>query len=57
MRRLYGALLLALAGCATSRPVPPLLRPPNLDSLERVAQLPAYLVPPPAQASVKQVAA
>jgi hypothetical protein len=55
--RHFGLLLGLLTSCATSCSVPPLLRPPNLDSLERVAQLPPYLVPPPAQASAKQAAA
>lgn len=45
-----------VSGCSATRPqVPPLLRPPNPDSLQQLARLPAYLVPPPAQASAKQV--
>lgn len=44
-----------LAGCAVlERPSPPPPRPVRLDSLERVAQLPPYLVPPPATATARQ---
>ncbi|OWP62881.1 hypothetical protein CDA63_11730 [Hymenobacter amundsenii] len=43
------------AGCVATRDVPVLLRPANPDSLQELAKLPAYLVPPPAQASAKQV--
>ncbi|WBA42984.1 hypothetical protein [Hymenobacter canadensis] len=44
------------AGCASVRPVPALVRAPSPDSLKALAALPAYLVPPPAQASARQVA-
>ncbi|GAB3233046.1 hypothetical protein GCM10027346_20720 [Hymenobacter seoulensis] len=57
LKRLFLFGLLTCLSCATERPIPPLLRPLNLDSLERVAQLPPYLVPPPAQATPKQAEA
>ncbi|MCC2546406.1 hypothetical protein LJY25_08115 [Hymenobacter sp. BT175] len=53
------AVLLAvvgIAGCAGTRELPPLVRPLDIDSLERVAQLPAYLVPAPAHATPRQQA-
>ncbi|WBO86247.1 hypothetical protein [Hymenobacter yonginensis] len=55
-RLLYcGALLSLATGCASLRPLPELVRAPNPDSLRALAALPAYLVPPPAQASPRQV--
>ena len=43
------------AGCAATRQVPPLVAAPTPEQLQAQAQLPPYLVPPPAQASPKQV--
>lgn len=54
---LFVLLVWSLGGCTSSRPVPALLRPVSLDSLERVARLPAYLVPPPATATRRQAQA
>lgn len=43
------------AGCAATRELPPLVAAPTPEQLQAQAQLPPYLVPPPAQASPRQV--
>ncbi|GAA3954067.1 hypothetical protein [Hymenobacter algoricola] len=48
-------LFLVLSGCAAERHLPAAATRLSIDSLQRLAQLPPYLVPPPAQASPKQV--
>ncbi|MBC6698873.1 hypothetical protein [Hymenobacter sp. BT190] len=55
---IVGILLLfyCAAGCAALRSVPALVAAPTHAQLQQQATLPPYLVPPPAQASPKQVA-
>lgn len=43
------------AGCAATREIPPLVAAPTPEQLQAQAQLPPYLVPPPTQASPRQV--
>lgn len=44
------------AGCAATRELSPLVAAPTHEQLQAQATLPPYLVPPPAQASARQVA-
>ncbi|MCA8831967.1 hypothetical protein [Hymenobacter pini] len=54
-RHVFVALLLLSACTERVYQVPPMVRAPNPDSLKQLANLPPYLVPPPAQATPKQV--
>lgn len=57
MKALYSLFLaLVLSSCAAVRQVPALVAAPTPEQLQQQATLPAYLVPPPPQASPKQVA-
>jgi hypothetical protein len=50
-----GTMWLCCAACTTERyAVPALLQPTPLEELQQQAELPAYLVPPPAQATPRQ---
>ncbi|RSK44712.1 hypothetical protein [Hymenobacter perfusus] len=42
------------AGCSATRELPPLVAAPTPEQLQAQAQLPPYLVPPPATATPKQ---